>query len=63
MKNYVKMNIYQFYLLKKEALKNIAETTVDNLTRFFRDGTCENELCYRCGKIEHCKNVRSGKCF
>ena len=49
--------------LTEEALKNIAETTVDNLTRFFRDGTCENELCYRCGKIEHCKKERSGKCF
>ena len=46
--------------LTREALDNIAETTINNIVTFFRDGQCENELCYRGGKIEDCK---SGKCF
>ena len=46
--------------LTKEALFNIAETTVDNLLSFFDNGTCENELCYRGGIAEDCKG---GKCF
>ncbi len=46
--------------LTEEALENIAETTVNNIVEFFRDGQCPNELCYRQGKTEDCKN---GKCF
>ena len=46
--------------LTEEALSNIAETTVNNLVDFFARGTCENELCYRCGRTEDC---RVGKCF
>ena len=46
--------------LTEEALANIAETTVSNLTDFFEKGQCQNELCYRCGNTEDCKN---GKCF
>ena len=46
--------------LTEEALSNIAETTVNNLVRFFRDGECPNELCYRRGAAEDCK---TGKCF
>lgn len=46
--------------LTEEALANIAETTVENLTGFFRDGECPNELCYRGGSAEDCK---CGKCF
>ena len=50
--------------LTKEALENIAETTLDNVISFFsNDGFCENELCYRCGKIERCKKERREKCF
>ena len=49
--------------LTEEALSNIAETTVQNLVAFFSDKPCENELCYRCGRIEDCKKQRSGKCF
>ena len=49
--------------LTEEALANIAETTVHNLTAF-RDGDLpENELCYRCGKIEDCKKSRRQRCF
>ena len=46
--------------LTKEALENIAETTVNNLVEFFKNGYCLNELCYRCGSTEDCKK---GKCF
>ena len=48
--------------LTEEALNNIAETTVKNITEFAEHGYCENELCYRCGKTESCKNKRQ-KCF
>lgn len=46
--------------LTEEALMNIAETTINNLTELFRDGTCPNELCYRGGVAKDCKK---GKCF
>ncbi len=50
--------------LTEEALKNIAETTVDNILSFSRqNGLLNNELCYRCGKIEQCRKERSQKCF
>lgn len=46
--------------LTKEALENIAETTINNVTEFFERGECKNELCHRGGSTEDC---RSGKCF
>ena len=46
--------------LTKEALENIAETTINNITEFFERGECKNELCHRGGSTEDCK---SGKCF
>lgn len=46
--------------LTEEALENIAETTVNNLVGFFETNQCPNELCYRCGGAEDCKD---GKCF
>lgn len=49
--------------LTEEALHNIAETTVSNLCEFVQNGFCENELCYRCGKIDHCRKERMKKCF
>ena len=50
--------------LTEEALNNIAETTVKNIRSYFdNDGICDNELCYRCGNIERCKNERREKCF
>lgn len=50
--------------LTEEALDNIAETTVNNIRSYFdNDGACDNELCYRCGNIERCKNNRKEKCF
>ncbi len=49
--------------LTKEALQSIAETTIENLLELSEKGSCSNELCYRCGKIEQCKKERNQKCF
>ncbi len=46
--------------LTAEALTNIAETTVTNILSFAEKGQCPNELCYRAGGAEDC---RDGKCF
>ena len=50
--------------LTQEALHNIAETTMDNIESYFdQDGLLDNELCYRCGKVEQCKKNRPGRCL
>lgn len=49
--------------LTEEALRNIAQTTVQNIAGFFARGVCENELCYHCGKTADCRKKRSEKCF
>ncbi len=46
--------------LTHEALENIAQTTIKNLVNFFKNGQCENELCYVLGTTKDCKD---GKCF
>lgn len=46
--------------LTREALSNIAETTLQNLIGFFANGQCPNELCFRCNTAQDCKD---GKCF
>lgn len=46
--------------LTEEALDSIASTTVDNIIVFSKTGQCPNELCYRGGTTEDCKD---GKCF
>lgn len=46
--------------LTEEALENIAETTVSNLVSLQETGQCTNELCYRRGTTEDCKD---GRCF
>lgn len=46
--------------LTEEALYNIAEVTVTNIAEFFENAKCKNELCYRHGSREDCKD---GKCF
>ncbi len=46
--------------LTEEALENIAETTVKNISDFEKNGQCSNELCYKGGDISDCK---TGKCF
>ena len=50
--------------LTNEALDNIANTTVDNLLRFFRgEGNPDTEVCYGCGRQEDCRKKRHAKCF
>ena len=51
--------------LTEEALANIAGTTVQNVLDMLSsaDGACANELCYRCGNVESCKNCKNKKCF
>lgn len=46
--------------LTEEALENIAETTVQNIVDIVQKKQCANELCFRCGNTEDC---RDGKCF
>lgn len=46
--------------LTNEALENIAETTVNNIIGYFQNDQCPNEVCFRCGNAEDCRN---GKCF
>ena len=46
--------------LTEEALSNIAETTVKNIYDILNGGQCSNELCYRFGDTQDCKD---GKCF
>ena len=46
--------------LTEEALENIAETTVQNIVDLTEKKQCANELCFRCGTTEDCKD---GKCF
>ena len=49
--------------LTREALANIAETTLDNIRSFLKDGICANELCYKCGKLQECNGRHPQKCF
>lgn len=49
--------------LTNEALKNIAETTVQNLLSLQREGRSDNELCYRCENFDTCSKDRKEKCF
>ncbi len=46
--------------LTEEALENIAETTVQNILDMTQRSQCPNEVCWRGGKTEDCKD---GKCF
>ena len=46
--------------LTEDALSNIAETTAENIVGFVKNGQCENEVCFRKGRAEDCKD---GKCF
>ncbi|HOP71992.1 MAG TPA: 2-hydroxyacid dehydrogenase [Thermoclostridium caenicola] len=50
--------------LTDEALKNIAETTLENLRQFFDGEDLTNEICYRCTKYGNCnKKQGKGRCF
>lgn len=49
--------------LTDEALKNIAETTLENLRQFFDGEGLANEICYQCTKYGHCVKESNGRCF
>jgi len=49
--------------LTREALGNIATVTYENIAEFNRDGFSKNELCYRCGRIDHCLKEGRERCF
>ena len=50
--------------LTKEALENIADTTTENIVKFFtNEGNIDNEVCYHCGNQNNCKKERKEKCF
>ena len=49
--------------LTKEALKNIAEVTLQNLQDFFGGKPLANEVCYHCMKNGSCKKEHKERCF
>lgn len=49
--------------LTNEALKNIAETTLENIKEFFDGGPLKNEICYHCAKSSSCKKDHKTRCF
>ncbi|NLW02029.1 MAG: 2-hydroxyacid dehydrogenase [Clostridiaceae bacterium] len=49
--------------LTDEALKNIAETTLENLKEFFDGKGLTNEICYRCAKYGNCTKKDNERCF
>ncbi|MGM0442481.1 MAG: 2-hydroxyacid dehydrogenase [Elusimicrobiota bacterium] len=46
----------------KEALENIAGTTLKNIEDYFKENKLENEVCYRCDS-EPCRKEEEGRCF
>jgi D-lactate dehydrogenase len=46
----------------KEALTNIARTSLDNLRAYFNGEALDNEICYRCNQPE-CRKEHGGRCF
>lgn len=50
--------------LTKEALDNIAATTVANIQKFFAgEMNPDTEVCYHCSRKEACRKERHQKCF
>ncbi|AQQ70602.1 D-lactate dehydrogenase [Limihaloglobus sulfuriphilus] len=45
----------------KEAVKNIAETTLGNFKEYFEGGYLKNEICYKCD--QHCRKKDGKRCF
>jgi len=46
----------------KEALQNIAQTTLSNIKEYFESGGLRNEICYKCSTTS-CPRKTTGKCF
>jgi D-lactate dehydrogenase len=49
--------------LTKEALTNIAEITLQNLSDYFEDKPLLNEICYHCIKYNSCNKEEVKRCF
>lgn len=49
--------------LTKEALSNIAQTTLDNISAFFNEKPLENEICYQCLQNKTCDKKHKKRCF
>lgn len=49
--------------LTREALENIARTTLDNLKDYFDGSALKNEVCYQCTKLGTCDQAHSKRCF
>ncbi len=49
--------------LTREALTNIADTTLGNIRQFAEEGRCDNELCYKCAKFGNCPQEHKKACF
>lgn len=52
--------------LTEEALRNIADTTLNNLDEYFSGGPLTHEVCYRCKGTEgspDCRKTRKERCF
>lgn len=49
--------------LTREALENIARTTLDNLKAYFDGEALENEICYRCMQFGSCRQDHKERCF
>lgn len=50
--------------LTKEALDNIASTTINNIINYFTNkGASDTEVCYHCENMVNCKKNRKEKCF
>ena len=48
--------------LTREALRNIADITLQNITDYFSDKPLINEICYKCNE-KTCAKKESGRCF
>lgn len=49
--------------LTKEALGNIADTTLSNLEAYFEGKPLEHEICYQCIKNNSCRKNHLERCF
>ena len=49
--------------LTREALANIADTTLKNVKDFLEYGHCGNELCYKCEEFGQCERSKETSCF
>lgn len=47
----------------REALQNIASTTLENVREFFAEHKLPNEICYKCTGAIPCPRTTTGKCF